>query len=321
MIERTTAKIPPSGRMEKKNIRYSHYAESLITEAYRVGLLDRAERERLKNELAEILKKNIERYTSASSASVSTDRGEDMIRSVLYTVDVYLMSLSSDTGALELLRTVPMETLYYRGIRLIRSYVFKSAGLYVRTRNARSAVSCEAYNQTLDQKIRGMLSRYDLFYAAHKMPAFPDYHTVLMPTKLCGILFLIRYLQNLYAESLFCRRFEAGELEVLRQRRLSSDENFYFAALTLTIAHALGNGDITSLSRDENADKRAAAVIKRLSEGEKRRLVSETAEQITANDPPFVRTYVLRCAEKYGKQMAEAIRSGDPAAAEYAQKP
>jgi len=308
------------GRLEKKNIRYSFYTESLITEAFRVNLIDRSERERLKTELAEILRKNIERYTSSSSFSVSQDQADDMIQSVLYAIDVYLLTLSSDTGALELLRTVPLETLYYRGIRLLRSYVFKSAGLFVRVKNARSAVSCETYAETLDIKIRSMLSRYDLFYSAHKIPAIPPYQTVLMPAKLRGILFLIRYLQNLYAESLFCLRFDEADLDAVYKKRPSKEENFFFPALIVSIAHAIGDGEVDSLAQDDAALKRASSVVKRLSEAERRRLISEKAAEIVSDDPPFLRSYVTRCAEKYGKVISDAIRSGNPSEVTYVAK-
>ena len=300
------------GIPDEKNIRFSDYTESLIAEAYRVNLIDRTERERLKNEMAEILRENIRRYTSSLSSSVSVDTSEDMLESVLFCLDALLVRSSSFHEALDLLRNSELSLLYYRGVRLVRSYVFKSAGLFVRVKKHMVSVDDEAYRFTLDSRIRAILSSYDIFYAAHKLQAYPDYHTLLMPHKLRGIFFLIRYLQNLYAENLFCGKFPAGQVETVRQNCSPDVKNFFFPSLSVALAQVLGDGDICSLDLADETALKAAKAIKRLSEAERRALILESAASVSAFDAPFVREYVVKCADRNSFFLSEAIREGNP---------
>lgn len=296
------------------NIRYTNYTESIIAEAFRTDNITRETRERIKNEFAEIVGENIDRYSGGFSCSLPADKGEEIIESVLYVIDSLLISKASNSAAIGFLKDVPLKTLYYEGIRLVRSYVFKAAGLLVKVKKLRVNTHNIDYNDTIDKKIRVILSHYDVFYGAHKLPGYPSYKTTIMPNKLRGILFLLRYLQNLYCENTFCLKFDSEEIQEL-ENESDCGENIFFSTLVSSIVSYLGQGDVDRIYIHPSVKNKASSEMKKLSEAERRNKIIEAAVSISSSESNFVSEYIRKCAERHAKKIAEAIRTGEPLSA------
>ncbi len=303
-------RFPYSVRMDRARIFYSDFTDSLIVEAFRAGLLDRDEKERLKNEMAELLRENIHRFSSASS-SVSEDTGNEMIGSVLFCLDACLMRFNPEK-ALSLLVDHPLSSLYFSGVRLVRSYVYKCAGLRLKIGMIGDSFPSPLFQDTIRSKVRSILTHYDIFFKAQKLPAYPEYRTLLTPDRLSGILFLLRYLQNLFCETVFCARFSQNETQHFFHSFSGGEVNFYYPALGNALASVLGGKKEPTLIPSEKVLSKASSGVRKRSEKERIKAISDAAAFISKDHVPFVKGYIVRSTEKYASSLIEAIRNGDP---------
>ncbi len=184
------------------------FVQSLLQEARRLKALSDVEVESILAQFIGLLAANTERYTKGLSSSVRIDVAQSVLASNLYTVGLYLKSLPDTASAIERLRAEPLPELYKRGRRLIDSKLSVARNLYEFVRITRIQTQNQTYNVTIDEGIGDFFRQYDAEYEAHGIPASIDYQLLNPVNGLAGVEYMIRYLDNLCMENLFCLKFD-----------------------------------------------------------------------------------------------------------------
>ena len=102
-------------RIDGARLNYSEYTLSLLREAEKLGLITGEEEEVLRAKIFNGLAVVIDEYTEGKSSSVSNDKANELMSSLLYNIDAYLISLKDPMKALEELNSKTVTYLFDAG--------------------------------------------------------------------------------------------------------------------------------------------------------------------------------------------------------------
>jgi hypothetical protein len=202
--------------IDSSNLSGESYFASVLQEACDCGLLNNADIENIQLQCLTFLAYKSERYTRGESSSIRVEVAENIMKSNLYTVGLYLKSLPDADCAVSELKTALISDLYQKGRALINNKVHSAKHLYKMAKANRIVTRNYTYNATLDNEGIGSFFRmYNPDFAAHETPASIDYQLCNPVIDLVGIEFIQKYLENLYFENQFCSYFEAVNIHHL----------------------------------------------------------------------------------------------------------
>ena len=190
-----------SAAFDGLRISYSEYTVSLLRECLRTGIIDETEETMLKAKVFDGLAIVIDEYTEGKSTSVSNDKANDLLSSLLYNIDAYLISLKNPEKALNEVREKTVKHLYDAGGVALKHVMTDCTALLFNNKKNRLPDGSDIYNRALDEDVRAFTKAYNIRFGAHRNPVIPRYKTALAP-KGCGIVRLKRYLTNLLTENL-----------------------------------------------------------------------------------------------------------------------
>ncbi len=183
------------------------YTLSLLQEGLRLGLLTREEFSSIQMNIMTILKQVILRYTKGNSTSVTTDKAEALLLSILYSIDFYNSTFEEPEDALTNLKSKDIKEIYESGIKLVTSCVEETKDLYNDIVKNKLQVQVEAYNITVDEGIAPFFDKYSVLFAAQDTLGSIDYPLVFDDMSIRGVLYIKKYLEHLDIENKFCRYF------------------------------------------------------------------------------------------------------------------
>ncbi len=228
-------------RIDGARLSYSEYTLSLIREAEKLGLITAEEESALKAKLFDGLAGVIDEYTEGKSSSVSNDKANELMNSLLYNIDAYLISLKDPMKAFEELREKTVTYLFDCGGVALKRVMADCTAILFNNKKNRLPGGTDIYNRALDEDIRAFTKAYNIRFGAHRNPVVPRYKTALSP-KGSGIVRLKRYLTNMLIENKFCRLYDSEEVkaviafEVLRAKDMESDVgNLYVPMLICAV--------------------------------------------------------------------------------------
>ncbi|SDM62176.1 DUF6179 domain-containing protein [Acetanaerobacterium elongatum] len=227
--------------IQKEMLSGEHYVQSLLHHASRLGIITPQQTEQLQLQTAQLLQKQLIRFTHGESSSVKTQTAQGILLSLLFTVSLALKDMTEIEAQLKALTEEALESLHTRGREILKVKVLRAKGLLNAVKHSRVSTENEAYNQTVDTAIPGFFAMYDLYYAAHGLPCMIDYPLAIEVTDRAGIEFIEEYLQRLAWENAFCVQFPTEELTQLLTG-YHSDFNELLENITLlTLSNALGS--------------------------------------------------------------------------------
>lgn len=201
-------------RLDSANIKYNDYMRTLLSELDRLGLITETQLGKIRTGVMDTLGELIKWWTHDESTSIMTETANDLMMSLLFNIDAYLIGVGNTERAVEILLNTPVIKLYYEGIHRLKLYLCESTGLLVRVKRTRLNIPNIYYNETIDSFIN-MLKNYDIQFGAHRITGDIDYPLAVQSNSLRGIHFLRGYLLNLYAENSFCREYDSEEVAKL----------------------------------------------------------------------------------------------------------
>lgn len=187
---------------------------SLLTELDRLGLITDEQLSSIRAGIMDTFGEVIRWWTHDESTSVMTETANDLMMSVLFNIDAYLIGAGSIEHAVDLMLNTPVLQLYYEGMHRLKLYLCEATGLLVRVKRTRLNIPNVYYNETVDGFI-GTLKSYDIQFGAHRVTGDIDYPLAIQSNSLRGIHYLRGYLLNLYAENSFCREYDSEEVAKL----------------------------------------------------------------------------------------------------------
>jgi len=206
-------------RMKMANIEKRHiidssrlsgefYFNSILQEAYVCGLLNEFDLENIQLQCISLLAYKSERYNMGESSSIRVETAENIMKSIFYTIGLYLKSLPDPDHAAVELKSEKISEMYERGRKLIYNRFREAKYIYEMIQRNKIETPNHSYNSTLSENGVGLFFKsYSIEYEAHDIPASIDYQLCNPVNDLAGIEYIQKYLENLYLENEFCMNF------------------------------------------------------------------------------------------------------------------
>lgn len=202
--------------IDPNNLSSESYFASLLQEAYICGLLSALDIEKIQMQCFAFLAYQSERYNGGESSSIKVEVAENIMKSNLYTMGLYLKSLPDADCAANELKTATFSEMYQKGRGIINVKFQAAQHVYKLTQKNKMNTLNYTYNATLnDDGIGIFFKTYNPNFEAHEIPAAIDYQLCNSVTDLAGVEFIQKYLESLYFENEFCANFAAADIHRL----------------------------------------------------------------------------------------------------------
>ena len=232
--------IKKQTRIDVDKLSGEFYFQSLLQEAYVKGALSPKESERIQLECLKLLADCTERFTRGKSSSVRVEIAQGIMASNLFTIGIYLKSLPDVDAALFQIENEPLEKLYEYGLAVLKRKINVANYFYNRVCKSKLETINQAYNITIDQGFKPFFENYEINFHAHEIPSDIDYQLIHPVTDMAGVEFVIKYLESLYYENLFCSYFDADIIHEVMSGYDMSYKNLLDNICAQVLQNALG---------------------------------------------------------------------------------
>lgn len=151
-----------------------------------------------------LLGRQIEKYTHGASSSVPLETAGSLLRSILYTAALAQNGITEDGKE--------PEDLYREGRDILSRQFTKARRFNYLVHSTTLAIDSSCYREAAHTGISAFFRAYDMEFAAQETPGDFDY-PVSIPNMNTGVTWMLHFLETLYWENVFCRRFPVGEVE------------------------------------------------------------------------------------------------------------
>lgn len=299
-------------KLENSNIRYNDYLRSLLSELDRLGLVSAVETARVRMSVMDALGEIINIRTDGESSSVMTETANELMMSMLFNIDAYLIGLGSIDAAVNAMLDTPAIELYYRGQRRLKLYICEATGLLVKVKRSRLSLPNVYYNETIDHSLMSALKSYDIRFGAHKVDGDIDYPLAVQSNSLRGIHYLRGYLLSLLYENTFCREYGAEEISKLyalfcdRHKYPYSEPrvNIYSIVFINAVFNEYMRKEPGVLSISEDECEVMEELLNSMNNEERRNALTGIAAKLIGGNT----IYNIRTASRFMPEMLNAVR-------------
>jgi len=212
-------------------LRQDSFFESLLQAAQHAGIISEDEIMRIQLECIHLLADKTKKYASGSYSFLIND-AENIMKSNLYTIGLYLKSFSNPYSAIESIKDTPISELYILGQKRIKTKLNVSRHLYLNIIETMIDTGYDYYTFTLTKQIKQFFDLYTdffLWYSAHELPdniifSYPvcdpgyigeqqELFAASLISDFVGIEYVQRYLQAIYYENMFCKSFSSEAIQ------------------------------------------------------------------------------------------------------------
>ncbi len=201
--------------LDKRRLDSHHFTLSLLQNAHRLGLIDKAGMDSIQSQVMDLLAAAIRLYTRGESTSVKNETAQGIMLSLFYAMDACLRSPGHPDEALEQLQARGLASIHSQGLAILESCLLDTRRIYENLLQQRLKVANLAYQSTLEEALPDFFNHYDVRFAAHETMASIDYPLLLDDMKVSGVFYIRKYLQTLTVENSFCRRYSTKEVKNL----------------------------------------------------------------------------------------------------------
>ena len=281
-------------KINPKNIKFSNYAFTLTQEAYNAGYLTDIEMDIIKSKISDALSECMYTYSSGESTSFMTETANNLLNSVMFAVNAYLITIGDNDEALMEIRNESFVTLYHKGMKQLKLIMCEITGLLVKLRRTRTNTPNMLYNDVIDTKIMKFLKTYNFATSAQSGDKF-DYPIAVPCTKMIGIYYVKGYLMNLYSENLYCKEYSTYEISRLYKtlcdvnniRYDAAKVNIYTAVyLNSVFANYLMKGTGNLQITNEDCDK-IQKLFATLTDTEQSEVIKASASRVNHGNPDY----------------------------------
>lgn len=201
--------------IDRKKLNEEFYFRSLIEEAASLGMIDEEDVENIQYQCLELLKHRIEKLNQGESSSVRVEIAEKIMISNLYTVGIWLKTMDNADEAIKEIKKTHISLIYEKGRKRIDTKLNSARHIHMMVLKNFLKTDNYTYNATLKDGITGFFKIYNPDYEAHEIRITADYPLSIPVSNLAGIEFVLKYLENIYYENMFCAYFSSEDIEYL----------------------------------------------------------------------------------------------------------
>lgn len=228
------------------------YFSSLVEQAVEHGLLDTAALQKLQFDTLTLLAKVTERFCGGYSSSVTVERAQSLMHSLLFTVSLALKSYSSADDAARALKENSLEELYQAGKARLQKLLLSAKTIHGNLLQKLVHTNNTCHRDTLTDGIGGFFQCYDPDFGAHEKHITADYPLLVPLPPLAGIEFIKAYVSSAYYENEFFNFFDEERLRHLlygyERDYTNLIVNLYEPIFIAALGCALCGADVRSLN-------------------------------------------------------------------------
>lgn len=316
MTERKTEKCEDAAPNAER-IRYSDYTRTILSEGLKTGRLKQTDCAKLRRSLTDLLKEIIGEYLStleeAPDEYTSSIISNELLRSLLFTVDTYLISLGKHSSAVQKLRSVNIGKLREMracGIKALKTLQYEALSICTKVEHTMPEIDCPVYRDSVE-KCRKSIKEYDLIFLPHVITEEPEYPTSVSISVTGGIKYTRRYLLNLVYENMFCGSFDENSRKCFYNALLAKkgkenfSENIYKYVLISALICAFLNKEEGSLLISQSDFDSFCELTKPLSDAQLSEAFQKTASRLTYGNAD----YNLSALAQLFDSLQKAVRS------------
>ena len=226
--------------ISKENLDSKFYFNSLLEEGLNCNLLDENEVERIQISCIELLAESIKKYTMGDSSSVKVEVAQEIMNSNLYTIGLYLKTFQYADDAIEELKSKSVFNLYDLGKKVINNKIMVAKHFHRKVLNTLIQNDNYTYNSTIVDGIEGFFKIYNKDFEADKIKITADYPVFNQVENLVGIEFIVKYLESIFYENLFCEKFSKEAINSLLRGFNENYKDLVFNIFEKVFVNALG---------------------------------------------------------------------------------
>lgn len=199
--------------IDPKKINTENYTLSLLAECSITGLLSPQKLMEIRKRINELFKNTALAFTKGKSSTLPVKTSKVLFESVLYTCDVFFMSLPGADESVKFLENNSIDAVYESGRSLIWKYFQETKNIFRKVYETRLDVKSVEYTQAILKVFDEFYLHYDFKFAPQNIPAAIDYPLMCGNwLGLRGVLYIKKYYSSLGLENEFCRMFPSDEI-------------------------------------------------------------------------------------------------------------
>lgn len=202
--------------IKRENLDERNYFKTLIENAYNNQILTDDDMINLQTQLLQLLDERIYRYNGHDSSSIRKEIMEDISNSNIYTISIYLKTFRNPDEAIQSMKKQGLITAYQEGRKKIDKMLKIIRVMHIKVKRNKLNIGNDIYDETIIGGIHGFLKIYDPDFKAQDMKItadYPLYNNLI--GKLDGVEFIKEYLNSIYLENTFCKKFSEEKIEYL----------------------------------------------------------------------------------------------------------
>ena len=202
--------------IKRENLDERNYFKSLIENAYNNQMLTDDDIINLQTQLLQLLDERIYRYNGNDSSSIRKEIMEDISNSNIYTISIYLKTFRNPDEAIQSIKKQEVMIAYQEGRKKIDKMLNIIRVMYIKVKRNKLNIGNDTYDDTIIGGIQGFLKKYNPDFKAQDMKItadYPLYNNLI--GKLDGVEFIKEYLNSIYLENTFCKKFSEEKIKYL----------------------------------------------------------------------------------------------------------
>lgn len=187
--------------IKRQTLTESAYLESLLEKAADAKLITESDIEKVQDGCLELLEHNLRRALGDYSDSVSEERAQFFMDSIIYTLGVGLKTFKNPDDALDFLLQNGVERVYLQGMKRIGEMLLGIKDMLDSLQSSIPENASKEYIYTVTKVLPTFLKKYNPEIAAHDCILYPDYPVDLPIEMFSGIEYIFAYTAALLQET------------------------------------------------------------------------------------------------------------------------
>lgn len=203
-------------KIKREKLDERNYFKTLIEAAYEDQMLTEDDIVNIQMQMLELLDERVYKYNGNDSTSIRKEILEEISKSNNYTISIYLKTFRNPDEAIKILKEKGLKIAYQEGRKKIDRILNIIRLMYIKVKENKLNIENDTYNDTIIGGIKGFLKIYDPDFKAQDMKItadYPLYNNLI--EKLDGVEFIKEYLNSIYLENIFCKKFSEEKIKYL----------------------------------------------------------------------------------------------------------
>ena len=303
--------IESISKIKRENLDERNYFKTLIEEAYYNEMITNDDIVSLQMQILQLLDEKVYKYTGNDSTSIRKEVMDDILNSNSYTISVYLKTFRNPDEAMKVIKEKGLKIAYQEGRKKIDKMLNIIRLMYIKVKQNKLNIANVTYNDTLIGGIKGFLKIYDPDFKAQDMKItadYPLYNNLI--GKLDGVEFIKEYLNSIYLENVFCKKFSEEKINYLLYGYSYDYKDLIINIFEIVLLEAIGcklvKRDIQDLAVSTDELNEIYVMFKGKEKIEIKQMINNVYQEIS-NELVFDNEQLQKYIEKNFDYIAEMI--------------